>query len=382
VSTLLCLYATFVLAVDVQVYPSVLTKIGSNSMEQGLLLSFLFLLFPLSSVLSGVMSDRIGKKAVLITGGLFLTLPFAISASVDQFWIRTLAVLLFGFGIGAVESQSVALLADKHPGKERSIINIAQLVFSIGAAGGPFLIGLAFSHNPALRLQSFLWAIAAGTLTLVIGFFLLRDGNSAAAALEKGGFRQVLADPVGRLLLVAMFMYTAPEMGTAGWLPKYAEVHLYLSSGIAPISLTLFWAGLGFSRALVGFLLYHIQDTHLLIIALCLTLLARCAAFMLNMPMASMVLFFFIGAGMGTVWPTFVAMIGRRFKHSSGSAFGLIIAVGGLAVPIMHQIIGVLSREEMFGLRYTLLGLGIFTLGNMFVVRWIGQLEKGGAVGV
>lgn len=199
VSTLLCLYATFVLAVDVQVYPSVLTKIGSNSMQQSLLLSSLFLLFPLSSVLSGVMSDRIGKKAVLITGRLFLTLPFAIS--------------------------------------------------------------LAFRLDPALRLQSFLWAVAVGTLTLVIGFFFLR-------------------------------------------------------------------------------------------------------------------------AGMGTVWPTFVAMIGRRFKQSSGLAVGLIIAVGGLAVPIMHRIIGVLSREEMFGLRYTLLGLGIFTLGNMFVVRRIEQLEKGGAGGV
>ena len=84
----------------------------------------------------------------------------------------------------------------------------------------------------------------------------------------------------------------------------------------------------------------------------------------------------------GTVWPTFVAMIGRMFKQSSGAAIGLIIAVGGLAVPIMHQIIGVLSREEMFGLRYTLLGLGIFTLGNMFVVRRIEQLEKRGAGGV
>jgi MFS family permease len=187
VSTLLCLYATLVLAVDAQVYPSILTKIGSNSMQQGLLLSSLFLLFPLSSVLSGVMSDRIGKKAVLITGGLFLTLPFAISASVEQFWIRALAVLLFGFGIGAVESQSAALLTDKHPGKERSIINIAQLFFSIGAAGGPFLIALAFRLNPALRLQSFLWAVAAGTLTLVIGFFFLRDGKSSAATLEKGG---------------------------------------------------------------------------------------------------------------------------------------------------------------------------------------------------
>jgi fucose permease len=316
-NTLLCLHAILVFAVDAQVFPSVLTKIASDSVQQGHLLSSFFLLFPLSSVLSGVMSDRIGKKAVLITGALFLALPFAVSASVEQFWIRVLAVLLFGLGIGAVESQSAAFLADIHPGKERSVINISQLFFSIGAAGGPFLIALAFRLNPDLRLSSLLWTIAAVTGTVVIGFFFLGDGRSTGPAIERGGFRRVLRDPFGRLLLVAMFFYAATEMGTAGWLPKYAEVYLHFSSGVAPVSLTLFWAGLGFSRALVGFLFHHTRDAHLLMMALGITLIARIAAFTVNLPVASMALFFFIGVGMGTVWPTFVAMIGTRFKESS-----------------------------------------------------------------
>jgi nitrate/nitrite transporter NarK len=112
--------------------------------------------------------------------------------------------------------------------------------------------------------------------------------------------------------------------------------------------------------------------------ALGITLLSRIAAFTLNLPIASMALFFFIGVGMGTVWPTFVAMIGTRFKESSGSAVGLIIGIGGLAVPIMHQIVGVLSREDVLGLRYTLLGLGLFTLSNVFLVWKAGHLENAG----
>jgi hypothetical protein len=42
----------------------------------------------------------------------------------------------------------------------------------------------------------------------------------------------------------------------------------------------------------------------------------------------------------------------------------------------MHQIIGVLSREDVLGLRYTLLGLGVFTLSNMFVVWKAWRLEN------
>ena len=375
VPTLLCLYATFVFAVDAQVYPSVLTSIVNSSVQQGFLLSSLFLFFPLSSFLSGAISDRIGKKGVLIAAGLFLAAPFAITAWVDHFVIRVLAVLLFGFGIGALESQTSAFLADTHPGRERSIINISQAVFSMGAAGGPFFIALAFRLNPALSLQTLLWVVAAATLTMVLGFLFLHDGHMQRAG-KGGGFKQVLSDPMGRLLLLAMFLYAAPEMGTAGWLPKYAEVHLGFPAAVAPLSLTLFWAGLGFSRVVVGFLLHDVHDTHLLKAALLLTLLARIAAFMLNRPAASMVIFFFIGAGMGAVWPTFVAMIGRRFRENSGSAVGLIVAMGGLAVPVMHQIIGLLSREQIIGLRYTLLGLGLFTLSNLCMVWRIERLGR------
>ena len=376
-STLICLYATFVFAVDAQVYPSVLTSIVQSPVQQGFLLSSLFLFFPLSSVLSGVVSDRVGKKTVLIVAGLFLAVPFAITALFDPFWIRVLSVLLFGFGIGALDSQISAFLADTHPGRERSVINIAQASLSIGAAVGPFLIAMAFRFNPELQVNVLLWIVAAGTLTMVLGFFFLRDGHTAAVQ-TRGGFKRVLSDPMGRLLLVAMFLYVAPEMGTAGWLPTYAELHLALSSGSAPLSLTLFWAGLGFSRVLVGFLIHDVGDTQLLKAVLFLTLLARILVFTLNRTVASMVLFFVIGAGMGAVWPTLVAMIGRRFKRNSGSAVGLIVGTGGLAVPVVHQIIGLLSREQMLGLRYTLLGLGIFTLSNLILVFFIERLENGG----
>jgi fucose permease len=377
VSTLLCLYATFVFAVDAQVYPSVLTSIVQSPVQQGFLLSSLFLFFPLSSILSGAVSDRVGKKTVLIVAGLFLAIPFATTAWVDPFWIRVLAVLFFGFGIGALESQTSAFLADTHPGRERSIINIAQASFSLGAAGGPFLIAMAFRFNPELEVNALLWTVVAGTLTMVLGFFFLRDGHTAAVR-SRGGFKRVLSDPMGRLLLIAMFLYAASEMGTAGWLPTYAEVHLSLSSGSAPLSLTLFWAGLGFSRVLVGFLLHDVRDTRLLKTVLFATLLARILAFTLNRSVASMVLFFVIGAGMGAVWPTFVAMIGRRFKQNSGSAIGLIVGTGGFAVPVMHQTIGLLSREQVLGLRYTLLGLGILTLSNLILVFFIERLENRG----
>jgi fucose permease len=368
VATPLCLYAILIIAVDAQVFPSVLTRVGSTSMQQGALLSAFFLLFPVSSIISGAVADRIGKRAVLLVGTSFLAVPFAVSAAVDQLLVRVAAVLLYGVGMGIVESQASALLTDLHPGRERSIVNLSQMFFSVGAAGGPFLISLVLRLRPGISLSSIFWTVAAVTLTLPAGFLLLRGAASPPSLRVSGGFRQVFGDPLGRFILPAMFCYSASEMGTAGWLAKYAEVHLLLPASAAPLAITLFWAGLGLSRATAGFFFHSLQDRHLLIAALLLTLFSRIGAFLINQPLITMLLIFFIGVGMGTVWPTFVAMIGARYNHSSGSAVGLIVAAGGFAVPIMHQVIGLLSRESVLGLRSTLLLLGLFTLINLMLV--------------
>ena len=375
-TTALCLYSILILAVNAQVFPSLLTRIGSNSVQQGLLLSAFFLLFPLSSAISGILADRIGKKAVLIFGALFLALPFAVYASIQVLVIRVFGMLLFGLGMGTVESQASALLTDVHPGRERAVVNLSQLFFSIGAAGGPAAIALIFRVYPELSLERFFWMVGAVTFSVSAGFLLMIPQKAKEASLERGGFGQVLRDPLGRILLVAMFCYSAAEMGTAGWLVKYAEIHLLLPVTAAPLSLTLFWAGLGFSRALLGFHLHGVRDTHILILALLLTLSSRIAAFLIQRPVSSMVLFFFLGVGMGTVWPTLVAMIGRRFRRTSGSAVGLVIAAGGIATPIMHQVIGFLSRESVLGLRFTLLGLGVFTMVNLFIVLRMERLNR------
>jgi len=367
--TLLCLYAILILAVDAQVFPSVLTRISSTSMQQGILLSAFFLLFPLSSAVSGLIADRIGKKVVLMIGAAFLSIPFVVTATVQLLLAKVIGVLLCGLGMGTVESQASALLTDLHPGRERAMVNLSQMFFSIGAAGGPFLIALAFRIKPDLVLSSLFWTVAAVTLSVAAGFLFLQQGEPPHASFEKGGFRQVLGDSQGRLLLLVMFFYVAAEMGTAGWLAKYAEVHLSLPVRVAPLAIALFWTGLGLTRALVGLFFHGVRDTHLLTLAFLLTLGSRSAAFLINRLIPTMVLIFFIGAGMGTVWPTLVAIIGARFKRTSGSAVGLAIAAGGIATPIMHPIIGFLSKESVIGLRFTLLCLGLFTLLNLSIVQ-------------
>jgi fucose permease len=399
VTTALSLASILAIALCAQVFPSFLTRIGGSSSEQGLLLFSMFILYPVSSVAAGIASDRVGKRAVLAAGLAAIALPFALSAAVADLRVRTLAVLLFGLGEGAVEGQATALLSDLSPDRERSVMNWSQVMFSAGAAGGPFLLALLFSLRTGATLKAVLWACAALCAALAAGFLLAGVPRRAAAQsappgpqagepaspaarggrprrcapastpgfTPRGGLR--LAGPGLAALAAALFLYVAAEMGTASWLAKYGEVHLGLSPALAPICLTAFWGGLSVSRVLAGSLSARTPDSVLLYGSLALTLAGQVFSFTVRQPAAALAGIAVTGIGMGAIWPTLVAIAGRRYREASGTAIGALVASGGVAVALIQLAVGWLSAPQRLGLRVTLLGLAVFSAANLLVVR-------------
>ncbi len=387
----LCLASILAIALCAQVFPSFLTRLGGTSGQQGLLLFSMFLLYPASSLAAGVVADRVGKRAVLGAGLACLAVPFALSAAVPDLRVRTLAVLLFGLGEGAVESQATALLSDLSHSRERSMLNWSQLLFSAGAAGGPFLLALLFSLRTGVTLAAVLWAGAALCAALAAGLALARRGARTAVAappaerpapaagrgsapgpvarLRAVGGYATLREPGLAALAAALFLYVAAEMGTASWLAKYGELELGLSAALAPICISVFWAGLSASRILAASLSARVPDAALLYGSLALCLAGQVFSFTVRRPAAALAGIAVTGIGMGAVWPTLVAMAGRRYRRDSGTAIGALVASGGVAVALIQLAVGWLSAPQRLGLRATLLGLAAFSAANLLVVR-------------
>ena len=397
--TALCLAAILLIALSGQVLPSFLTRLGGSSGQQGLLLFSMFLFYPLSSVLAGAAADRAGKRPVLAAGMACVGLPFALSALLPSLAARTAAMLLFGLGEGVIESQVSALLADTSPSRERSVMNWSQLMFSIGAAGGPFLIALLFILPTGATVNGVLWACAAAGLLLAALFPLAGGRPAGAAALpspaaaaqahrgisagaapdarkpgteadpEAPGLRTLLRAPGLVLLAMAIFLYVAAEMGTSNWLAKYGELYLGLPAELAPVCITVFWGGQSVSRMLAGSLSARISDAVLLYGSLLLTLAGQLLTFSVRAPVAALIGLGLTGVGMGAIWPTLVALAGARYRRASGQAIGILTASGGVAVALVQLAIGYLSQPRLLGLRLTLMALAAFTAGNLLVVR-------------
>jgi fucose permease len=374
VATALCLAATLVVSLCAQVFPSFLTRLSGSSGEQGLLLFSMFLLYPVSSLASGVVADRLGKRGVMTAGLLLVAAPFALSAAVPDIRVRTLAMLLFGLGEGVVETQVSALISDLSPARERAMLNLAQLLFSLGAAGGPFLLALLFLLPTGATIGAVLWGCAAACAAPAAVFAALTGAGGPLREPRRpvpAKGQSFRLTPALGLLAAGVFVYVAAEMGTASWLAKYGEVHLGLAPEMAPVCITAFWGGLSASRLLTGFLSARVPDRAILYSSLLFTFAGQIFSFTVANPAAAIVGFALTGIGMGPIWATLVAMAGRWYRESSGTAIGLLVASGGASAALIQAAMGWLSAPQRLGLRLTLLALSAFTAANLLIVRQV-----------
>jgi fucose permease len=120
---------------------------------------------------------------------------------------------------------------------------------------------------------------------------------------------------------------------------------------------------------LVGSLSARVPDSLLLYGSLALSLAGQLFSFTVRHPATALAGFAVTGIGMGAIWPTLVAIAGRRYREASGTAIGALIASGGVAVALVQLAVGWLSAPQRLGLRATLLGLSAFTAVNFLAVR-------------
>ncbi len=119
------------------------TVAGLSAFEAGLLWAVQVVVTMLAKPIMGRVSDRYGRKPLIVAGLLSCALPFAAIPHLTGFWPLIPACLLFGFGEALVTSSSAAMVADlckaKHYG---TAMGVFGTIFDVGHASGPILGGL------------------------------------------------------------------------------------------------------------------------------------------------------------------------------------------------------------------------------------------------
>ncbi len=174
------------------VMPFLITRLGAGGREMGLLASVYAAMQLVCAPFWGTLSDRVGRKPVLLIGVLGYAITMFIFGLATRFWMLFVARTFSGVLSSAAMPTAMAYLSDNLPEKERpGAMGKLGAAVGLGVVLGPLLGG--FLSTDSLSLPFFTGSGLA-LLALLLVFILLPESHPAqagASAVKKDNFWRI-----------------------------------------------------------------------------------------------------------------------------------------------------------------------------------------------
>ncbi|MEN6339435.1 MAG: MFS transporter [Clostridiaceae bacterium] len=303
-------------------------------------------------LLFGALSDRAGKKRIIVSFALVFLLGCALTAASRGVVSFAFGVFFIGAGFSVCESAGSAALSDASPESGDRWINLSQGALSLGAVLSPVFTQFGMERF-GWSWRSVFLLCGAGALALVLPLALAKyqkapqPANQASRRLSFSFF----ASGIFLLLFCAILLYVGLENGIGYFTESLFALQLG-SARFGAYALSAYWASMALSRILFGVLPLSPQKTLPLCLGISSVLfLALALSGSAALSLAACAL---IGFAFGPVWPMLMNRAARAFPQSSGGAIGLMSAgcgIGGALFPFLMGLVSdTLSLPAAFGM--------------------------------
>ena len=322
-------------------------EFGMNHAEKGLLLSSAFWGVTASLLVAGPLADRCGFRMLLFASALLEATGLAILAWAPQQSVAMIGGAVLGVGTGFGDALFTPLVCALFPDRRTRYANLLHAFYPIG---------LVISVTVVLLLQYLGWnwrhivmVLAVLALPCGLAILTLRLPHKSHEGTTRLRGRELLKYGSFAVLLSAIFLAGATELGPYTWLPNFVQEATDGSETQGSLGLILLAATMGVGRLSCSGLIQRFGARKLFVVggvaATFSLLLAALPIGMLPTILALSVLGFAISG----FWPTILARAGDRFPNAGASMYAMLTAAGCFGGVVSPSFMGVVA--DTFNLR-------------------------------
>lgn len=208
--------------------PEIGTGLGLPAKWWGALFSPIFVAAACASWSAGRLSDRLGRRSVLVAGGFCLGAGFALLSAVDSYGAAVALLALAGLGYGSITASVLSLVSDLLPRRRGFGMGMLSATYGLGSVSGPIAA--------AVIIQRFGWRGATAAVGFVAAAIALtqwlRIREPARAQTDPrapGAGRPPVMNRNMVLLAVAQFFGGSVFWITSSWTPTFLRESVALT---------------------------------------------------------------------------------------------------------------------------------------------------------
>lgn len=364
----------------IPILPFYIESMGAGGTELGLLVASYAVMRLVCGPIWGGLSDRIGRKPVLLVGIFGYAVAMLWFGLANSLWMLFAARILSGVLSSATAPTTMAFIGDSTPEKERGGgMGLLGAAGGVGTIIGPVLGG--FLAGESLATPFFL-AAGLSLLSLLLAAVFLPESLPVEARHSDGrggklvdlkGWGQAIYSPIGSLLALT-FISTCGLMIFANVFGLYALARF----DFGPDDVGVMMMALGLvsalaQGALAGPLTRRWGDEKVIQGSLLATALGFALMMLADTYLTILLATAFFGLAVSLQIPALTSLTSRRATLPQGIAMGLsnsFVSLGRITGPVL----GGLALDIHLNLPY-LGGAAIMLLGFLASLAWIRPVD-------
>ncbi|MBY8989689.1 MAG: MFS transporter [Candidatus Lokiarchaeota archaeon] len=334
------------------VLPHLGLSLGLNFFQIGLISSIFSFCQLFASPITGKLSDRFGRKPILIFSQSSTFLGFLLLGMVDTVWILILARLVDGL-LGSNMTVTQAYLSDVTDPKDRTkTFGYSSAVFGAALIFGPVIGGTLSSINYSIPM---FFAAGISLISIILVIIFLQESLTIKKEKFNLKFEEII--PIKETkrffksteikgLLIIFFIYNFAFMIFISSFALLAKIQLDVNS--QELGFYLAWVGILrviFQSALITPLLKKINENNTLKIGVLALVITMISLVLITNFWIVFIPLIFLAFGSGVVRPILTSKLSKSVgKEETGSLLGVNNSFSSIA-QILSPILGGLILE-------------------------------------